>query len=161
MKKSSIRSAAAPQRSRSAFTLLELLIVLAIILVIAAMVVPNLVTSQGEAMIKVAKANIKSLEDVAKRYAVDHDASYYIGSGQDAWNEFMAPQPYRDRQLKPYFEDIPLDPWGNLYGYEWDGTGHSKVSNAAKPAIWSFGPNKQDDGGSGDDINNWTTSAAQ
>jgi general secretion pathway protein G len=33
----------------------------------------------------------------------------------------------------------------------------AKVPNGAKPAIWSSGPNKQSEDGSGDDINNWTS----
>lgn len=142
---------------RSGFTLLELLIVLGIILVIAAMVVPNLVGAQGGAMIKTTQITIKDVESTTKRYAADHDASFYVGSGQDAWQEFITPQEYRGRQIAPYYEEAPVDAWGNLLQYEWDGTGHSKSPNALKPAIWSWGPNKTDDGGSGDDINNWTS----
>lgn len=143
--------------SRAGFTLLELLIVLAIILVIAAMVVPNLIGTQVTANIRVTQATIKSAENVAKMYATDHDASYFVGSGQEAWQAFVTPEPYRNRQLPPYYEEPPVDAWGNVLQYEWDGKGHSKVNNALKPAIWSFGPNGQDDAGSGDDINNWTS----
>lgn len=50
------------RRDRAGFTLLELLIVLAIILVIAAMVVPNLVGQQQKANIMATEATIKSVE---------------------------------------------------------------------------------------------------
>lgn len=146
--------------ARAGFTLLELLIVLGIILVIAAMVVPNLVGAQGRAMISATQITIKDVESTTKRYAADHDASFFTGSGQTAWQEFITPQPYRGRQLTPYYEEAPVDAWGNVLQYEWDGSGHSKSPNALKPAIWSFGPNKTDDSGSGDDINNWTSAQA-
>ena len=149
-------------RFRAGFTLLELLIVLAIILVIAAMVVPNLVGTQQDANVKVTFATIKQVEGVTKNYAVDHDGSFFVGSGQDVWNAFVSPEPYKGRNIRPYYDQtsIPTDAWGNVLSYEWDGSGHSKSSNALKPAIWSFGPNGQDDGGSGDDINNWTSNVA-
>ena len=149
-----------PAVVRSGFTLLELLIVLGIILVIAAMVVPNLVGAQARANISVTKITIKDVESATKRYAVDHDASFFTGSGQTAWQEFITPQAYRGRQLTPYYEEAPVDAWGSVLQYEWDGSGHSKAANALKPAIWSFGPNKTDDSGTGDDINNWTPAEA-
>lgn len=143
---------------RAGFTLLELLIVLGIILVIAAMVVPNLVGTAQSANEKATLATVKSAEKTAMMYATDHDAAFFVGSGQEAWQEFITPQEYRGRRLRPYYEEAPVDAWGNVLMYEWNGDGHSKLPNALKPAIWSFGPNKQDDGGSGDDINNWTSS---
>jgi general secretion pathway protein G len=142
---------------RSGFTLLEILIVLAIIIVIAAMVVPNLVGAQQKANEDATYAIIKGVESVAKRYAVDHSGTYFTGSGQSAWQEFMNPEPFRGKQLRPYYEEPPTDAWGNVLSYEWNGDGHSKSANALKPAIWSFGANGQDDGGEGDDINNWTS----
>ncbi len=150
------------QAVRGGFTLLELLIVLAIILVIAAMVVPNLVGTQQGANEKVTYATIKQVEGITKNYAVDHDGSFFVGSGQEVWNAFVTPEPYKGRNIRPYYDatSIPTDAWGNVLSYEWDGSGHSKASNALKPAIWSFGPNGVDDGGSGDDINNWTATTA-
>ena len=147
-------------RLRSGFTLLEMLIVLGIILVIAAMVVPNLVGAQQGANEKATMATIKQTESVTKQYAVDHDGAFYSGSGKDAWQAFIKPEPYRSRQIRPYYEEAPVDAWGNALFYEWDGKGHSKVSNALKPAVWSSGADGKDDGGSGDDINNWTSAAA-
>jgi general secretion pathway protein G len=142
---------------RGGFTLLEILIVLAIIIVIAAMVVPNLVGAQQKANEDATYAIIKGVESVAKRYAVDHSGTYYVGSGQSAWQEFITPATFRGKQLRPYYEEPPTDAWGNVLSYEWTGDGHSKNSGALKPAIWSFGPNGQDDSGDGDDINNWTS----
>lgn len=145
------------QAARRGFTLLEILIVLAIIIVIAAMVVPNLVGAQQGANEQATLATIKTAEAASKRYAVDHSGTFYVGSGQQAWQEFVTPQEYRGKQLRPYYEEPPVDAWGNVLSYEWTGDGHSKSPTALKPAIWSYGPNGQDDGGEGDDINNWTS----
>ena len=57
---------------RSGFTLLEMLIVLAIILVIAAMVVPNLLGRQKKANIEATKASIAGLENALKMFSVDN-----------------------------------------------------------------------------------------
>ena len=148
-------------RSRSGFTLLEMLIVLGIILVIAAMVVPNLVGAQQGANEKATMATIKQTESLTKQYAVDHDGAFFTGSGKDAWQAFIQPEPYRGRTIRPYYEEAPVDAWGNALFYEWDGKGHSKTTNALKPAVWSSGADGKDDGGSGDDINNWTSAAGK
>lgn len=146
------------------FTLLELLIVLAIILVIAGMVVPNLMGSRVQANISATMATIKSLEKApVGTYAADHDGNYPDGTGQEAWNLMINPAPYRGRTYPPYIEEVPRDAWGNVIQYEWNSktSSHSKKQGALKPALWSYGPNGQDDGGSGDDINNWVSLDAQ
>lgn len=146
---------------RAGFTLLELLIVLAIILVIAAMVVPNLIGSQQTANEKATLAIIKRIEGTVGTYAADHDGAYFRGNGAEAWNELMNPAPYKGRRLRPYLEEPPTDAWGNVLQYEWNGDGHSKKQNALKPAIWSGGPDGQGDGtnAGGIPLNNWTPAA--
>jgi general secretion pathway protein G len=148
-------------RRRSGFTLLELLIVLAIILVIAAMVAPNLIGSQQTANEKVALATIKRIEGTVGAWAADHDGTYFKGSGTDAWQAMMNPPTYKGRKLRPYLEEPPTDPWGNILQYEWNGDGHSKKQGALKPAIWSTGPDGQGDGtnAGGLPLNNWTSMA--
>jgi general secretion pathway protein G len=147
---------------RAGFTLLELLIVLAIIVVIAAMVVPNLIGSQQKANEDVTLATIKSIEkNPVGTWAADHDGAYLKAtSGQEAWTQMMNPQAYKGRKLRPYIEEAPLDAWGRPLQYEWNGDGHSKKQNALKPAIWSMGANGNDEGGEGDDIPSWKTLAA-
>ena len=58
---------------------------------------------------------------------------------------------YRGHKLKPYLEEIPKDAWGEPLYYEYPS---SKAGD--KPAIWSSGPNRQNEDGGGDDINNWS-----
>lgn len=145
-----ISISAVRQARRAGFTLLELLIVLAILGVIAAMVAPSLLGTQKQAMIKVAVNDISNIETAAKRYAVDHDAEYPNGN-DEALNMLVTPTDRDGKSIAPYLEKTPMDPWIQTYHYEYPTTKH-KVD---KPAIWSSGPNKKNDNGSGDDVKNW------
>ncbi|MFG0335104.1 MAG: type II secretion system major pseudopilin GspG, partial [Maioricimonas sp. JB049] len=135
---------------RAGFTLLELLIVLAIIGVIAAMVVPRLLGQQKQANIKATRASIHGLEQALKLYAVDHDASFPSGN-QEALQQLIAPTDRNGKSMEPYLEKLPLDAWGEPFYYEYP----NSKSSVDKPAIWSSGPDRKNDNGSGDDINNW------
>ena len=133
---------------RKAFTLLELLIVLAIIVAIAAMVAPNLISSQQDANEQIARTTIKNIEDAFKRKAVKNNGVFDSTSGPDAISALA--EPWEDnlgKQQAPLLDDIPIDPWGNEFQYSYS-------DGDLKPMIWSSGPNGQDDGGSGDDISN-------
>ena len=68
------------RRTRRAFTLLELLIVLAIIGVIAAMVVPKFINSQQQANLKLSRTSIMNAEKALELYAVEHDGEFPPGS---------------------------------------------------------------------------------
>ena len=139
---------------RRGFTLIEVLLVLAILGVIAMMVVPNLLGTQREAMIKQARNDIAGLEQTMKLYAVKNYGEYPQG-GQDVITQLMQPREVDGRVESPLLDKPPKDPWGTLLHYQYPGR-HNQQSG--RPDIWSAGPNKQDDQGSGDDINNWSDS---
>ena len=131
------------------FTLLELLIVLAIIVAIAAMVAPNLMSSQRDALISTTRATIKNIEDAAKRRAIKNNGEYSTDS--DAIKQLA--EPWEDalqQQQPPELEEYPLDAWNNEFQYSFD------PNSELKPKIWSFGPDGQDGGGSkdSDDVSN-------
>lgn len=138
---------------RRGFTLTEVLLVLAILGVIAAMVVPNLIGQQKVALVRTTKASIKGLEDAIKQYAVSHDGEYPSGSNDTVFAELLNPGQDSDgRTVAPYLEKIPKDAWEQPLFYEYP---TSKVPNGIKPAIWSSGSNRQNEDGGGDDVNNW------
>ncbi len=133
---------------RAAFTLLELLIVLAIIVAIAAMVAPNLIGQQNEANIRIARTTVKNIEEAAKRRAVKNNGQYEDGTGAEPIA--MLAEPFTDALQNvhpPELEEVPVDPWNNQFQYS-----YSAGSGELKPRIWSMGPDGQD--GSDDDISN-------
>lgn len=133
---------------RHGFTLTEVLLVLAILGVIAAMVVPNLLARQQDALKRQTKNNIMSFEQIAKQYAIAHD-----GDWPQNINALMNPgQDSSGKPIAAFVEKTPKDAWNQPLHYEYP----NSKGGVDKPAIWSSGPNKQNEEGSGDDINNWS-----
>jgi general secretion pathway protein G len=146
--RSSKSSRFAARRERGGFTLLELMIVLAILAVIVGLVLPNLLGAQKKANIKNARIQVHSVQEAAKQYAVDHDGDY-PGS-----IDLLTSSPGSDPKWKgPYLEGgkIPRDPWGNPIQYTFPGS----KNGAEDPDIWSMGPDKQS--GTPDDVGNWVS----
>lgn len=142
------------RRSRDGFTLLELLIVLGIIAAIAAMVVPNLLGSQRRASVKTTRANIAGFEQALKLYAAENDGEYPNG-GDEVVELLLSTEDEDGDAIDPFLEDEPLDAWGEPLHYEYP----NKKSNSVKPAIWSSGPDRSNEQGDGDDVNNWEDDA--
>ena len=128
-------------RRRGGFTLIEVLLVLAILGVIAAMVVPNLLGRQQEANIKATRQSIHSIENAAKLFATEHDAEW-----PQNINELLLEENVGGVPKPAYLDKPPLDAWGLPIQYEY-------TPGEPKPRIYSFGPNKQQ--GGGDDITNF------
>lgn len=139
------------RQTRSAFTLLELLIVLAIIGIIAAMVVPKFINSQQTANLKLSRTAIMNVEKALELYAVEHDGEFPAGN-QEALHLLVKPTDKDGKAMKPFIDKLPKDAWDQALFYEYP---NSKAPNASSPAIWSSGPNRQNENGEGDDINNW------
>jgi general secretion pathway protein G len=137
---------------RTGFTLIEVLLVVAILGIIAAAVVPSLIGRQKQAYEDQTRNDIRGLESALTMYAVDHDGTYPSG-GREALNSLTAPSEYRGKKLSAYIGETPKDAWGEQLYYEFP---TSKPVKGDKPAIWSSGGNRQNEDGSGDDINNWT-----
>lgn len=137
---------------QSGFTLIEVLLVVAILGIIAAAVVPSLIGRQKQAYEDQTRNDIRGLESTLTMYAVDHDGTYPSG-GRDALNQLTSPSEYRGKKLSAYLSETPKDAWGEQLYYEYP---TSKPVKGEKPAIWSSGGNRQNEDGSGDDINNWS-----
>src|SRR5947209_2194952 len=84
IKKMKIKKRSMRRGGRAGFTLMEILIVLAILAVIIGAVLPTFLKSQREATIKAAKLAVKHVETAVEMYAVDHDSEFPpAGSGLD------------------------------------------------------------------------------
>lgn len=139
---------------RRGFTLLELLIVMAIMGVLAAIVVPNVLGTQQKANIKATETSIHGFESALKLYAADN-AGQYPSGGPEVIQTLMSTTDSEGKTVEPLLQEIPKDAWGQQLFYEYP----SSKLEANKPAIWSSGPNKQDEQGGGDDVSNWSSAA--
>lgn len=123
--------------NKKGFTLIELMLVVIILGVLAAMVMPRLVGRSEQARIAAAKADINANIALALDL-FEMDAGYYPEKLED-----LSVNPGLEEAWKgPYLKKEPKDPWGNLYIYK-------KIS-ADEYALSSAGPNGQE--GDEDDI---------
>jgi len=140
-------------RQRQGFSLVELMIVLAILVLLAGLVLPRLLGQQNKADIKATQTQINSFKMALQNYAVDVRTFPDTESGLRA----LVTKPENEQQARKwdgsYLDEIPVDPWGNAYNYEYP---PSKGSSDF-PNIRSNGPDGES--GTDDDIKNWTESA--
>ena len=126
-----------------AFTLVEMLLVLVILAVLAAIVIPKMSGRSQQAKVTAAGTQIKGFETALDMFEAD---TGYYPKGLDALlNEPSGTQGWKGPYLK---QGIPLDPWGNTYSY-----GYPGKNNAKGYDLSSMGPDGQS--GGDDDINNW------
>lgn len=98
------------------FTLIELMVVLVIIGVLAALIVPNVLDRADDARVTAAKTDIANLGQALKLYKLDNQRYPTAAQGLAALvaKPTVAPIP---PNWKPYLEKLPNDPWGLPYQY--------------------------------------------
>ena len=138
------------QRPHSAFTLIELLLVLVILGILAAIVVPKFAGRTEQAKVTAAQTQLASFGTALDAFEVD-TGSYPKGKGGlgDLIQQPRDAQNWRGPYLKDKGE-VPLDPWGNAYLYECPGK-----HNPSGYDLMSMGPDARV--GGDDDIANWGT----
>jgi len=99
------------------FTLIEIMVVVIIIGILAAIVAPNVIGRVDDAQITKARAEISNIENAMKFYRLDNFAYPTTEQGIDAL--VTRPQDPNIRNWKPggYLDRMPKDPWGNPYLY--------------------------------------------
>ena len=111
------------QRVKTAFTLVELMIVIIIIAAMAAMVVPRLNGRSEDARIAVAEADIKANIAMAlKLYETDNGAYPSTEQGLAALLVKPSTDPVPLNWKGPYLERKFIDPWKRPYQYKCPGT---------------------------------------
>jgi general secretion pathway protein G len=106
------------RRRIRAFTLIEVMVVIAILAVLAALIVPKVMSRPDEARVVAARQDIASLLQALKLYRLDNLRYPTTEQGLAALvtRPTLAPVP---PNWKPggYLERLPRDPWGNPYQY--------------------------------------------
>jgi general secretion pathway protein G len=108
----------APQSSQRGFTLIEIMVVIVILGVLAALVVPKIMSRPDEARIVAAKQDISALQQALKLYRLDNQRYPTTEQGLNALinKPAIAPLP-PNWKTGGYLERLPQDPWGNPYQY--------------------------------------------
>lgn len=138
--------------ARAGFTLLELIIVIAIIAVLAALVGPAVFRNVGDAKTSAAKSQIEMLSTALAAYRLDNDVYPTGDQGLDALRERTttgdAPRNWRGPYLS---RAVPVDPWGRPYVYIAPG-----VANPTAFDLYTLGRDGQPGGADEDaDITSW------
>lgn len=132
---------------QSGFTLMELLVVLAILGLLMSLVGPQVLNQLGGAKSKTAGIQIKDLEQALEMYKLDVGRFPSTAQGLDALvNKPADAAGWNGPYLKA---DVPLDPWNQEYHYKYPG-------EKGELDIFSYGANGAP-GGEGEDadVGNW------
>jgi general secretion pathway protein G len=137
-------------RGRAGFTLLEIMVVIVILGLLAALVVPKLIGRTEEAKRTQTRIQIKNLEQALQLFKLDN--GFYPSTEQGIEALVRAPEIGRvpkNYRKGGYLDRVPKDPWGNNYVYISPGTqGDYDISSYGADGVA---------GGEGEDadINSW------
>jgi general secretion pathway protein G len=114
--------------SRTGFTLMEILVVVAIIVILAGLGGYYLLGQVDEARKGAAKTQIRTLTTAAENFKLDHFD----------WPPNLGALVQRTNGKGPYLknQDYLMDPWGHPYQYDASGA----KNNGTQPDIWANGP---------------------
>ena len=136
------------RRASRGFTLLELMVVIVIIGVLAALIAPRVLENVDKAKITAAQADISSLMNALKMYKLDNGR--YPSSDQGL--QALVAKPTSGSipgNWRSYLDKLPDDPWHHPYQYANPGV-HGEID------VFSFGADGQAGGEGNDaDIGSW------
>jgi len=133
-------------KKSSGFTLIEVMVVVVILGILAAIVVPKIMSRPEQARIVKVKQDVMAIQSALDLYKLDN--SFYPSTDQGL--QALVTKPTSDPQPRNWKEDgylhqLPTDPWGQAYQY---------INDNEKLKIFSYGP-KGKEGNS--EIGNWNT----
>ncbi|GAB1578933.1 type II secretion system major pseudopilin GspG [Bordetella petrii] len=136
------------QRARArqqGFTLIEIMVVIVIMGILAALVVPRVLDRPDQARRVAARQDISGLMQALKLYRLDSGRYPSTAEGLQA----LVKQPEGARNWRPYLDRLPNDPWGHPYQYLNPGV-------RGEIDVFTFGPDNKAGGEQDDaDIGSW------
>ncbi|MET0320422.1 MAG: type II secretion system major pseudopilin GspG [Duganella sp.] len=141
-----------PRRAARGFTLIEIMVVVVIMGVLAALVVPKLLSRTSESRVAAAKVDIATIMQSLKLYKLDNQRYPTTEQGLQALLEKPTSGPAANGwKAGGYLEKMPKDPWGNPYQFLSPGI-------KGEVDVYSLGADGQP-GGAGDDadVGSWDT----
>lgn len=129
------------------FTLVEVLVVVVILGILAAVVVPRVMDRPDQARAVRAAQDVAAIVTALNLYRLDNDS--YPGS--DAGLKALVERPAKARNWRKggYLDRLPVDPWGRPYLYRHPGR-HGDID------VWTHGADGQPGGSGADaDVGNW------
>ena len=136
-------------RSNQGFTLLEIIVVVAIIAILAAYIAPKVAGRVDDARISKAKSDIRVLESSLELYKLDNFVYPSVDQGLKALVNKPSGDNARNWREGGYIKKLTKDPWGNEYRYVYPGSN-------GEFDIFSLGADAAAGGeGEAADIGNW------
>lgn len=132
------------KRKNAGFTLIEVMVVVVILGILAAIIVPKVMSRPEQARIVKVKQDLLAVQSALDLYKLDNGFYPSTDQGLQALvaKPSISPVP-RNWKSEGYLQDLPVDPWGQTYQY---------INDNEKLRIFSYGP-KGKDGNS--EIGNW------
>ncbi len=138
-------------RRMRGFTLIEIMVVVIIIGLLAAIVAPQVIGNIDKAQVTKAKVEIEAIEDAMKFYRLDNFQYPTTEQGIEALVSQPNDPSIRNWRPGGYLEEVPRDPWGNPYQY-------LNPGNNGEIDIYTLGRDGRPGGeGIDADIGNWAT----
>ena len=136
------------ERAFKGFTLVEVMVVVVILAVLAALIVPRVVGRTDEARVVAAKQDIAAIMQSLKLYRIDNSRYPTNDQGLEALVSRPTQEPVPSN-WKSYLDKLPKDPWGRTYRYLNPGV-HGDID------VFSLGADGEPGGTEADtDIGSW------
>jgi general secretion pathway protein G len=147
-------------KGRRGFTLIEVLLVLAIIGLMASVAIVALVPAGEGAKKKTSALLLKSVKTALSLY--NNDIGHYPSEEEGGLEALRVKPNFSDEKTGekwngPYLEEEPRDAWGNKLNYQLTPAGTPEYQQTPYK-LWSNGPDGMD--GTADDIKNWSDETA-
>ena len=135
-------------RRTKAFTLIEIMVVVAILGILAATIVPQFMGTRYEAKVSAAKSHIATIATALEQFNISMDRYPTTEEGL----KVLLEKPEGDNpKWHPYLQNMRPDPWGHPYQYRYPG-----IHRTSGFDLWSQGADGADGGeGENADIGNW------